>query len=207
MSDKIEQTSKTGETHLLNDTNAINYKKENDITPPPITNVAATKSNDEISLDELIKKTKNILETNNAHIKILSEKLDNLQNNKEAPNTKHTIGNKLLERVKRFYNRMKTNEFIEDIKVFFDALRNMGISVSFGLVGFLDKPYISGANSEIITFILNQSLYATTLILLSFNIYWAYNTTKDKGNKYTFIGSLLLITILTSATVFTLKAG
>jgi hypothetical protein len=103
--------------------------------------------------------------------------------------------------------RITSQDMVDDIKTFFDALRNIGIGSLFGIFAILGKEtiheYIGNTKVE---FVIVCVLLTISVSLFIANMYWAYRTTKDKGSKWLFIFALIVIFIIAVLCVAGLKA-
>jgi hypothetical protein len=92
------------------------------------------------------------------------------------------------------WERLTSQDMVDDIKTFFDALRNIGIGSLFGIFAILGKETIHEyVDNEKLEFVIVCGLLTISVSLFFFNMLWAYKSTKDKGSKWLFIFALLVV--------------
>jgi len=91
-------------------------------------------------------------------------------------------------------------EFLADIKVLFDALRNMGLCMVF-----IFSAHFGFSNDTAGTTALKYIGYFVGVLLISINVYWAYNSSIQKGIRLITISGLIALFIFQGVGLYQLK--
>jgi len=105
-----------------------------------------------------------------------------------------------IEAEKEAIKKEKKKEFLADIKVLFDSLRNMGLCMVF-----IFSAHFGFSNDTPLTSAFKYIGYFVGILFFGVNVYWAYNASIQKGIRIITISGLIALFIFQGVGLYQLK--